>query len=105
MKLASRHRGTLLISLMLIGIIPSVCGSTAPMSAEQSSALQEDEIKQVVEIVCANCHNYTIASSRMASKDEWRRIVKTMVAKGADLSDDEIEPVTDYLARTFGPKE
>ena len=74
-----------------------------PPTAQQS-ADKEKETRELVELVCANCHDLSIVSGRMATRDEWKVIVESMVARGADLSEDEIVVVTDYLSRHYPAK-
>jgi polyhydroxyalkanoate synthesis regulator phasin len=43
-----------------------------------------------------------VVTAKKASKEEWSVLVDQMVSRGADLNDDEIEIVVDYLAKHFG---
>src|SRR5207248_9350953 len=38
-------------------------------------------------------------------REEWRRIVNSMISRGAPLNGDEAGRITDYLARNFGPRD
>ena len=58
--------------------------------------------KVIVERTCASCHAIKVVTSKRASKEQWSTIIDQMLSKGADLNDDEVEIVVDYLSRNFG---
>jgi hypothetical protein len=37
------------------------------------------------------------------TRQQWQAQVEAMVAKGAQISDDDFDPVVDYLAAHYGP--
>jgi polyhydroxyalkanoate synthesis regulator phasin len=41
-------------------------------------------------------------TTKRASKEQWSTIIDQMLSKGADLNDDEVEIVVDYLSKNFG---
>jgi quinoprotein glucose dehydrogenase len=51
--------------------------------------------------VCSGCHAAEIVASQHLSPQEWNSLVETMSARGADATDEELEQITDYLARSF----
>lgn len=57
--------------------------------------------KAIVEKTCASCHAIKVVTSKKASKEQWSTIVDQMLSKGADLNDDEVEIVVDYLSKNF----
>jgi|SRR5438034_4385064 competence protein ComEA len=58
--------------------------------------------KAIVQRTCSHCHALKVVTSKRATKDQWSALVDQMVSRGADLSDDEIDIVVDYLAKNFG---
>lgn len=60
------------------------------------------EPEKLVETACTACHSLDTIAKKQATKEEWRKTVLTMVDKGAMLSPDETNTVTDYLANKYG---
>ena len=50
---------------------------------------------------CTSCHALSVVTSKRASKPQWIQIVNQMVTRGAQITDDEIPIVIDYLAANF----
>ena len=66
------------------------------------TTLPPGEGKAIVQRTCVSCHALKVVTAKKASKEEWSVLVDQMVSRGADLNDDEIEIVVDYLAKNFG---
>jgi mono/diheme cytochrome c family protein len=58
--------------------------------------------KAIVQRTCVSCHALKVVTTKRASKEQWSTLVDQMLSKGADLNDDEVEIVVDYLAKNFG---
>ncbi len=52
---------------------------------------------------CVQCHDLGITVAQRKTADAWRRSVEQMARLGARLNGSEIQVVTKYLARAFGP--
>ena len=52
---------------------------------------------------CVQCHNLRGIQSQRKSAQQWRDTVYGMISRGSMVLPDEIEPITAYLATTFGP--
>jgi len=59
--------------------------------------------KPIVQQHCAGCHAIKVVTSKRASKQQWASIVDQMVSRGAEVDDDDIESVVEYLAANFAP--
>ncbi|MBI2815541.1 MAG: hypothetical protein HYX72_01235 [Acidobacteria bacterium] len=70
----------------------------------QDDKLPEGKGKDYVASVCQQCHGLEAITSSRRSLDEWRMVVNDMVSQGAPLQDDEVEIVSEYLAKNFGPE-
>ncbi len=51
--------------------------------------------------VCSGCHSPDVAANQHLSAQEWNSLVQTMAARGAVASDDELDEITNYLAKSF----
>ena len=67
-------------------------------------AAAQDGGKALMERTCTKCHALTSTLRQRNTRERWSAIVDDMVARGAEISDSEIETIIDYLANNFGPK-
>jgi mono/diheme cytochrome c family protein len=63
--------------------------------------LPDGEGKALVEKVCTSCHGLDTALAEGYSEQGWKKLVNTMIARGAEASDDEIDIMVKYLAKNF----
>lgn len=66
------------------------------------SVLPEGEGSDIVEDVCAMCHDLTNITDSNRSPEQWRFVVNQMMMQGAPLQDYEVGTVVDYLSKNFG---
>jgi len=59
-------------------------------------------VATLVNTVCASCHTLDRVNRKKGDKDAWTATVDRMKAKGADLTDEQVLLVIDYLARIHG---
>lgn len=59
--------------------------------------------KAIVQRTCISCHALKVVTAKRATKEQWSVLIDQMMSRGADLDDDEVQIVVDYLARNFGP--
>jgi competence ComEA-like helix-hairpin-helix protein len=71
--------------------------------AANTRSLPPGKGKAIVQRNCAGCHALKVVTSKRASKEQWSTLVDQMVSRGADVSDDEIDTLVEYLAENFGP--
>ncbi len=50
---------------------------------------------------CTQCHDLARVEGESESPDEWTSIVDSMIARGAQLDDQERQAVIDYLSEQF----
>ena len=53
----------------------------------------------LVNTVCASCHSLDRVKNKVGDKDAWTATVTRMQGKGADLTDEQVPVVVDYLTR------
>jgi competence protein ComEA len=63
--------------------------------------LPDGEGKALVEKVCSSCHGLDTALAEGYSEQGWKKLVNTMIARGAEASDDELDIMVKYLAKNF----
>jgi competence ComEA-like helix-hairpin-helix protein len=85
------------IFTLAIFVVPVLC------SAQNSTPMPDGPGKAIVQKSCVGCHSLKVVTSKQATHDEWASLVDQMVSKGADVSDDNLEAVVQYLAAHYGP--
>ena len=101
-------------AVLLIG---SVSVAAHPSSAHPSSrdatrgAWQADDLpdgdgKKILQASCTACHDLTEITKFRGyySRDDWRDIVRTMIAYGAMVKLSDVEVLVDYLTKNLGKK-
>jgi competence ComEA-like helix-hairpin-helix protein len=68
-----------------------------------STNLPAGAAKPIVQQHCVGCHALKVVTSKRASRQQWASIVDQMVSRGAEVNDDDIESVVEYLAANFAP--
>jgi cytochrome c5 len=71
-----------------------VLGPTPALAASGEELLQDR---------CTRCHTLDRVQTASKSLAEWQTTVERMRAKGTQLTDDEVQVLTEYLAATYGP--
>lgn len=94
-------------ALLILFAFLATCGCTpSPVTSalEVAEAAPGDNGRNLVQRACTVCHDLSgLGVYRdFWGRDEWRSMVETMVAYGAQLNPQEIELVADYLAVNFG---
>jgi virginiamycin B lyase len=76
---------------------------TAGIALAQS--LPGGDGKEVVEKVCAGCHDLEpITGSVGGTRDDWDMVVQSMIAMGAEIKPEQATLIANYLAQNFPPK-
>ena len=99
----------MLLRLLIIALV--IMCLAAGLSAGQQPQKDEDELpagegKAILISACTSCHNLKEVTKFKGYYDleDWRDIVKTMVAYGAKLDDAQSATLAEYLAKNFGRK-
>jgi hypothetical protein len=84
-------------------LLSAALTKTARTQTQPIDPLPNGAAKPIVQKACSTCHALTIITTRRASQAEWAKTVDDMVNRGAELSDDDIDKVVDYLSTNFKP--
>lgn len=80
--------------------------ATLPVYAQGTAAtppLPDGPGKLQVGTQCVNCHALDVALSKRGTAAEWSAILKTMVERGATITDADAAIIAAYLGQHFGP--
>jgi len=72
------------------------------VSANAQDKLPEGDGKQLVERVCNECHGPETYTEKKRTKDQWEKVIQTMVDRGAEATDAEFDKIVAYLTKYFG---
>ena len=91
-------------------ISPAASSYLAPQVDSQKpktdDPLPEGKGKDVVMRLCSGCHAVTVFAKERHTPEKWASIVDSMVAKGMEASDDELETINAYLSTNLAaPKD
>ena len=75
----------------------------ALLFAANGQSLPPGKGKAIVQQECKGCHALKVVTSKRASKEQWTTVVNQMITRGAEVPDEDIESVVEYLSKNFGP--
>jgi glyoxylase-like metal-dependent hydrolase (beta-lactamase superfamily II) len=70
--------------------------------AAAAAAGPDAAMAALVNNACGACHSLNRVTNKKADKAEWTETVNRMKGKGAELTDEQVPQVIDYLAKTYG---
>ncbi len=76
--------------------------TAAAPEAAAGAAAKEDPGKTTMEGYCGTCHDLDLITALKLSAPDWQDIVNRMNSRGAGVPDNEIAPLVQYLAKTYG---
>jgi hypothetical protein len=89
----------------LKSVIPLLVGLAVIVAGQAPSpALPEGPGKELVEVVCTECHTLERVIAKRATKAEWQDKVLEMLQEDPDITQQERDKIVEYLAKNFPPK-
>jgi competence ComEA-like helix-hairpin-helix protein len=70
----------------------------------QPQDLPEAKGKDLYEKICGTCHGTDVVFKTRTTKEKWKATVDEMASRGAEGTDEQLDTITDYLAKCFGPR-
>jgi hypothetical protein len=70
--------------------------------AEITTFFTDPEAKRLLTRACTTCHEMSRVEQARHPMDEWRVLVVDMRERGAQISDDEVEHLVEWLGRVWG---
>ncbi|HEX4595681.1 MAG TPA: helix-hairpin-helix domain-containing protein [Bryobacteraceae bacterium] len=70
----------------------------------QPQDLPEAKGKDLYEKICGACHGTDVVFKTRTTKEKWKNTVDEMASRGAEGTDEQLDTITDYLAKCFGPR-
>src|SRR5215510_12622394 len=82
----------------------ALTAALATLSMAVPQDLPEGEGKKLLEERCTSCHTLKPVVSLKQSQGAWKELVVKMVGYGAQLDEKEVDVLTEYLTKHFGPE-
>ena len=84
---------------------PDAAAPATPATAKAVVELPEGDGKAIATENCQACHKLTNLTKAHKSLDDWKETVQTMIERGANVPDDKVDILVQYLAKNFPPKD
>jgi hypothetical protein len=91
-----------LVSIGAASVLTLVMLAQAPDNQAPAGKAGPDVAANLVNTVCASCHNLDRVNNKKGDSDAWTTTVTRMKDKGADLTDQQVPLVVEYLTRSAG---
>ena len=92
---STKSLSSLVVTALLCSVLP----------ARSQSQLPEGNGKEAVQILCGTCHSLkTVTDADGFTQEGWRYMLDIMINLGAQLPQDQIPVLTEYLAKNFPEK-
>jgi cytochrome c5 len=78
--------------------------AAAPSQPKPQVELPEGDGKAIAMENCQACHKLTNLTKAHKSVEDWRDTVQTMMDRGANVPQEKVDTLVQYLAKNFGPK-
>jgi cytochrome c5 len=75
-----------------------------PKDSASSAASSDDAGKAILESGCTSCHGLDAIERLNLNKDAWTDVVRNMIGNGANVTDQQVPVLVDYLVKKYGPK-
>jgi len=64
--------------------------------------LPDGDGRKILEVSCTGCHDAQKATGLRLSRADWQNVISRMTGLGANLADNQIPTLVDYLSKNFG---
>jgi len=102
-------RGNVLVITALLGLSWAITGQATsgrqtPQPTPTPQGFPEGASRDLVVRICVDCHPATRVTKERLSRAQWAEEVVKMIGEGADIKDDDFDPIVSYLSVAFGKK-
>ena len=85
-------------------ILTAQAPAAAGQRGQRGQAAASSPGREILERACTTCHNLNRVENKNLNQLDWRTIVVRMKDRGAELPDNEMDPLVDFLVKTYGPQ-
>ncbi|HJT87718.1 MAG TPA: MBL fold metallo-hydrolase, partial [Bryobacteraceae bacterium] len=91
-----------LVSISELRSAPAPGRARASRAAAAPAAASDAAMAAFINTACSGCHSLDRINNKKAGREEWAATVASMKEKGADVPDERLQAVIDYLAKVHG---
>lgn len=95
------RRPALLIATVVLMLVPAFTQNQKPENKGWDDLLPPGAGRESVTTTCVTCHGLKTVVIARKSQPEWAKAVNDMIQRGAPVFPDEIEPLVQYLSKSF----
>jgi mono/diheme cytochrome c family protein len=97
------HLSGLCVLAVLSTLFLAVFGAPPTWAQAPANNLPAGSGKDLVAAACTQCHGLKLIVALRDGPVGWKRFVNDMILRGAQLTPEEADTVSQYLAKNFGP--
>lgn len=92
-------------SFLLLFLAPVLFVSGPAPCQQQDASLAEGPGVELVKAKCSLCHELGHITRIRQTRDEWQETARTMIRRGAPMTEEEAAIIVDYLVKYYGKQE
>lgn len=101
MQVMYTRKGILLAAVFVATASAQAPARNAPKPAKPRAEFPNAPGRDTVQKVCGTCHGAEVVTGRGMNREEWGRVIASMVTRGAKGTEEEFAKVLDYLVANF----
>jgi DNA uptake protein ComE-like DNA-binding protein len=95
------RKAALLTAILMFTLVPAFTQNQKPENKGWDDLLPPGPGRDSVATTCVTCHGLKSVVLGRKSQAEWGKAVNDMIQRGAPVFPDEIEPMVQYLSKSF----
>jgi mono/diheme cytochrome c family protein len=97
--------GATITDTQVTTLVDYLAKNFGPKDGGSSAASSDDAAgKAILESGCTSCHGLDAIERLNLNKDSWTDVVRNMIGNGANVTDQQVPVLVDYLVKKYGPK-
>jgi hypothetical protein len=91
------------LAFFLCLLVAAAAQQPAPNGSRSLPPMPPGEGRDLAQTDCLGCHNLSMIFQNRKTQAGWTKEINDMIQRGAAVFPEEIEPITVYLSKNFGP--
>lgn len=104
MNVFAKKLGLSCVGVLFVGVLAAGAPPQETGRSPVALATAVEPGKAIVSRVCQSCHDLGTVTDARHTAGEWPGVIERMRANGADLTDDEVKQVREYLIKTYAKR-
>lgn len=100
-KRSYMRKSVIIAVLIVVTLVPAFTQNQKPENKGWDDLLPPGAGRESVTTTCVTCHGLKLVVLGRKSQPEWAKAVNDMIQRGAPVFPDEIEPLVQYLSKSF----